>query len=110
MRQYVVDELRKNEIERAEQYLSNKCDEGGVNRLYWLQIPDELLSETQLEHRDCAPFCAGIEVTEDSVVFEMLVRSRQKLRCSCIAYASEEQRQFIMNFADRLLRETDIGV
>ena len=110
MRQYVVDELRKNEIERVAQYLNTKCEAGGVNRLYWLQIPDDLLSEVQLRHRDCAPFCIGVEITEDSVIFEMLVRSRQKLRCSCIAYASDQQRQFILNFADRLLRETEIGV
>ncbi len=110
MRQYVVDELRKNEMDRVRQYLERYCEQAaGINRLYWLQIPDELLSSTQLEHASCAPFCVGIETTDDSVIFEMLVRSRQKLRCSCIAYASEGQRQFILGFADRLLRETEIG-
>ncbi len=109
MRQYVVDELRKNELERVEQYLKNHCEAAGVNRLYWLKIPDELLSDIQAEHKDCAPFCIGIEITDDSVVFEMLVRSRQKLRCSCISYASEQQRGFILNFADRLVKETEIG-
>jgi len=109
MRQYVIDELRKHELERATRYLEEHCEPGGVNRLYWLQIPDDLLSGLQIEHSSCAPFCIGIEVTDDSVVFEMLVRSRQKLRCSCIAYASESQRQFILGFADRLIRETEIG-
>ncbi len=110
MRQYVVDELRKNEIERVEQYLSRTCQEGGVNRLYWLPIPDDLLSEEQAKHvKDCGPHCIGIEITEDSVVFEMLVRSRKKLRCSCITYASEQQRNFILQFADRLVRETEVG-
>ena len=109
MRQYVVDELRKNELERVEQYLENHCEPGGIGSLYWLQIPDDLLSEVQLDHNGCAPFCIGIEVTDNSVVFEMLVRSRQKLRCSCIAYASGRQRQFILDFADRLVRETEIG-
>ncbi len=109
MRQYVVDELRKNELERASQYLEKHCEPGGVNRLYWLRIPDGLLSELQQEHSSCGPFCVGIEITDDSVVFEMLVRSRQKLRCSCIAYASQAQRQFVLDFADRMIRETEIG-
>ncbi len=109
MRQYVVDELRKGELDRVKQYLEKQCEPGGVDRLYWLEIPDDLLSDIQIDHRDCRPFCIGIEVTDDSVVFEMLIRSRQKLRCSCIAYASEQQRQFILNFADRLVKETEIG-
>jgi len=109
MRQYVVDELRKNEIERVTSYLEKYCESGGVNRLFWLQLPKELLSDVQAEHKECGPFCIGIEVTDDSVVFEMLVRSRKKLRCSCIAYASDQQRQFILSFADKMIRETEVG-
>ncbi len=108
MHQYVVDELKGNEIERVFAYLEKSCQKSAIDNLFWLELPDDILTPIQYEHRDCRPFCIGIEVTEDKVVFEMLVRSRKKLRCNCIAYASTQQRQFILNFVDALLKESDI--
>ncbi len=108
MQQYIVDELRGNEIERIIAYLKRSCEKSALDNLFWLELPDDILTPLQYEHRDCRPFCIGIEVAEDKVIFEMLVRSRQKLRCSCISYASNQQRQFILNFADTLLKESDI--
>jgi len=110
MRQYVIDELRKYEVDRIRQYLEKNCEPGGIDRFYWLRMPDDMLTQVQYEHKDCAPFCSGIEVTEDSVIFEMLVRSRKNIRCSCVAFATDHQRQFILNFVDRLLKDTEIPV
>ncbi len=108
MQQYVVDELRTSEIMRITDYLEKSCERSTLDNLYWLKVPDDLLTSVQYEHKDCSPFCVGIEVTDDKVVVEMLIRSRKKLRCSCIAYASNQQRQFILNFVDTLLRESEI--
>jgi len=38
------------------------------------------------------------------------VRAQGKLRCSCVAYATPEQRAHIMDYMDNLLRELDITV
>ncbi len=108
MQQYVVDELRENEIQRILAYLEKNCEKSELDNLFWLTLPDDILTPIQYQHRDCSPFCIGIEVNEDKVIFEMLVRSRKKLRCNCISYATGQQRQFILNFADILLRESDI--
>ena len=35
--------------------------------------------------------------------FELLIRSRQVIRCLCIAYATQQQRDYIMHFADRMI-------
>ncbi len=108
MQQYVVDELRSGEIERITNYLEKSCERSTIDNLFWLKLPDDLLTPVQYEHKGCSPFCIGIEVTEDKVVFEMLVRSRKRLRCNCISYANAQQRQFILNFIDTLLKETEI--
>ena len=108
MHQYVIDELRKGEVDKITNYLKKYCEKSDLDNLFWLRLPDDLLTPTQYEHKECGPFWAGIEVTEESVVFEMLIRSRNKLRCSCISYASTQQRQFILNFADKLLKDIEI--
>jgi hypothetical protein len=46
-----------------------------------------------------------VEVDRNSVRFEMLVRSNANLHCDCIAHATPEQRQYILDLADRMLSE-----
>jgi hypothetical protein len=110
MRQYMVDELRQEELDRIRNYLDLNCEPSGLGGLYWLHIPEACLSKTQLEHKTCMPFCAAIETGGSWVKFEMLIRSRKKIRCDCVAFATSGQRQFILEFADRLLLENNIFV
>ena len=37
--------------------------------------------------------------------FELLIRSEQTMRCACIDYATRQQRDFILAYADRLVEE-----
>jgi hypothetical protein len=46
-----------------------------------------------------------VEVERDSVRFELLVRSQANLHCSCIAYATPVQRQFVLDFIDGMINE-----
>ncbi len=110
MRQYMVDELRRMELERIRGYLDRHCEASDLGGLYWLHIPDECLSPTQIAHKDCMPFWTAVEMGGSWVKFEMLVRSRKKIRCNCVAFATEDQRDFILKFADKLLAGTEIPV
>ena len=61
-----------------------------------------------VRHRDCRPFRFAVEVGEKEVGdsflrFEFLIRSREKMRCTCIDYATRQQRDFILAYADRLV-------
>lgn len=73
--------------------------------LYWIELPDDLLSLTQTEHKEHGPFYLGVEVTNTAVRFELLVRSQVNLHCSCIAHASPAQRQFVLDFIDKMVEE-----
>jgi hypothetical protein len=73
--------------------------------LYWISLTPDLLSSTQHGHDRCGPFCLAVEVENDSVRFELLVRSQANLHCSCIAYATPVQRQFVLDFIDRMINE-----
>ena len=110
MRQYVVDELRADEVEKIKEYLDKYCDLSDMVGLYWLKIPGDILSPTQYEHKSCQPHCAAIELGDKWVKFEMLVRSRQKIRCECVCYATTQQRTFLLSFVDNLLDKTGIRI
>lgn len=108
MRQLLIDELQKPEMERLTASLARCTTPGPIEGLFWLPVPQDLLAKTQLEHQDCGPFHFAIDLGEDSIRFEMLVRAKATLHCNCTAYATSGQRDFLLNFVDRLLREEDI--
>ena len=50
--------------------------------LYWLPLPEDLLSPTQLEHKEQhGPYHLAVEITNTAVKFELLVRSKVNLHC-----------------------------
>jgi len=108
MRQLVVDQLRKDEVERVKEYLDRHAEAGPLPGIYRLSLPEDLLAEEQWRHNDCRPFHFAIELGEDFVNFELLVRTANRLHCPCMAYATSSQRQFLLTFADRLLGEQNI--
>lgn len=108
MRQIVIDELSPMERDNIDSYLKRNLQQGPMIGLYWLSLPDDDLSATQKEHTQCGPFHMGVEVERDLVRFELLVRSKTNLHCSCIAYATGSQRQFVFDFIDRMLEEEQI--
>lgn len=105
MRQFVVDELSREELASIDNYLKRQAQASGIGGIFWLPLPDSLLGPSQDGHAACGPFVFAIEVRESSVHFELLVRSQANLHCACTAYATPEQREFFLAFIDRLLSE-----
>ncbi len=108
MRQIVIDELSPMEMDNIDSYLKRSIKQGPMIGLYWLVLPEEHLSEQQQDHDDCGPFYFGVEVEQQRVRFELLVRSESNLHCTCIAHANKEQRQFVLDFIDKMVEEEHI--
>ncbi len=108
MRQFVIDDLSPMERDNIDSYLKRNLKAGPMIGLYWMVLPEELLTDTQKEHTDCGPFYLGVEVAKDSVCFEFLVRSNSHLHCDCIAHVTSEQRQHSLDFIDTMLDEEQI--
>lgn len=109
MRAYLIDEISSSDIQRARDYLFHHAEPSGVQDLFWLNVPKGLLHGIHLQHTECQPYCVAIEVGAHFVRFELLVRSRVNHRCACSRYAEREQREFVIGFAEELLRELSIG-
>ena len=70
-----------------------------------IEVPPDLLGPEQQEHENCGPFYFSVVLEEKNLRFEFLVRSADNMHCSCIAWATRAQRQFVLDFADRLMEE-----
>ena len=105
MRQFVIDELSPMERDNIDSYLKRTLTSGPMIGLYWLILPPDLLAKAQQGHEEHGPFYLAVEVERYAVRFELLVRSQSNLHCTCIAHATPAQRQFALDYIDRMLAE-----
>ncbi len=111
MRSYRIDELAPADVARLQKALESRGMKSSMEGMFWLDLPADLYSDEQREHTaDCGPYSLGLETGEDWICVELLVRARNRIRCSCVAYADAGQRAWVMDEVDRTLRELDIPV
>ncbi len=106
MRQYLIDDFSCEERDNIDSYLKRNTRPAFMGGVFWIDIPEGLLSGSQAQHLEkCGPYSFAVELTEKEVIFEFLVRNNANLHCDCIAYATKEQREFLLGFIDRMLEE-----
>jgi len=110
MKQYVVDELRSEDYSQIKAYLDQRYAVPEFDGLYWIPIAEELLDGVQKAHDDCRPFYFALELSPGRLACELLVRTRQQIRCQCIHYATADQRNWLIELVDAALEELKISV
>ena len=109
MKQYVIDEIRPEDHHKIEQYLETAYGPVEMGGIYWVPIAAEVLTEIQLAHTNCQPFYFAIELEQERLSLELLVRTKNRIRCTCIGYASRDQRIWIMEVVDAIFEKLDIA-
>ena len=109
MKQYVIDELRPADHINIKKYLDATYGSAEMGAVYWLPLPEDMLTEIQRSHTDCRPFYFAMELTEDRCALELLVRTRNRVRCACIGYASNDQRTWIIEVVDAMFEKLNIA-
>jgi hypothetical protein len=104
MRQFLLDEIPHRHMEAIEEYLKKKTIPSGLEKIFWLEIPENLLSPIQGEHQACGPHYLAVELGQDFLKFEFLVRCRKRLRCDCVQYATQVQEAYLLDFARALIQ------
>jgi len=110
MKQYVVDQLRIEDYERLRDYLDKSYPSASLPGIYCMPVDPSVLDADQRSHRDCHPLIFSLELEPDSLHCELLVRTSQRMRCSCMRYATEAQRNWIIGLIDSILEQLDIRV
>jgi hypothetical protein len=108
MKQFVIDELRPAENKKLKKLLDNNFDASAVEGIYWLPIAPEVLSGIQTKHKDCQPFYFAVDLEPDRIIFELLVRTKNRVKCACIGYATESQCTWLIRQMDEIFAQLEI--
>lgn len=108
MKQYVIDEIRSQDFEKVKAYLDETYGDSGVGGLYWIPVEETYLSAVQLAHPACAPFFVALELAPGRLSGELLVRTRSRVRCDCIHYADQRQRDWLIQTMDAIFAKLEI--
>jgi len=110
VRTYYLHDLEPGDIRRLKRHLKDNGHSSPLEDMYWFEMPQELLSQVQREHaEECGPYVFPLETGDTWIMLELLVRPRNALHCSCIHYATDEQRAHIIQRLDAILRELGIA-
>lgn len=108
MKQYVIDEFRLEDYEKVKKYLDDNCKAAGLYGVYWMELPHEILTDEQASHDNCQPYYFALELEEERLSCGLLVRASANIRCHCIAYATVEQRNWLIDSIDTVLEQANI--
>ncbi len=108
MRYYLIDEISHSDMEKIDEFLKQNAIRSEMEKFFWVQIPKELLSDIQFQHRDCQPHLFSIELGTDQLKVEFFIRNLNHLNCTCQSYCTLEQRDFILNYSQKMIEELGI--
>jgi hypothetical protein len=108
MKQFVIDELRPTDYERLKKLLDKNYHVSAIEGIYWLPVAPEVLSGIQTKHKDCQPFYFAVDLEPDRIIIELLVRTKNRLKCACIGYATESQCTWLIRQVDDIFAQLEI--
>jgi hypothetical protein len=108
MKQYRVDELRLEDYDKIKTHLDERFGSSHMEGVYWVSLDPDLMDPVQAAHVDCRPFYFAVVLNPSVISFELLIRTRNRVRCDCIRYANKAQRDSIIGFADMIFDELKI--
>ncbi len=102
MKQYVIDELRPQDHQRLKAFLDQNFEAATLPGVYWLPLDERVCTDLQARHTACRPHFLTLTLEPDHLACELLVRTRSKLRCDCMGFATEAQRNWLIRYIDAL--------
>ena len=89
-------------------YLKERSIRSRLNSVFWIEIPADLLSGIQYEHKSCGPYVFAVELGDDWFKAEFFIRTLEGMGCGCQSYATPQQREFILNFSHTMIDVLDV--
>ena len=102
---YMCEEIAPAATRLLQQHLQQLDCGSGLEDVFWLPVPESLLSPLQREHAPrCGPYALALIIEETSLSLEFLVRASKALHCNCTAPASPDLRAYALNALDAMLK------
>ena len=108
MKQYVIDEIKPDDLKLLKSYLDERYGPALLNGIYRVPLDPGLYSQCQKSHTACQPFYFALELKPDELCCELLVRTDSRIRCECIAVAGPNQRNWLIDIVDAIFERLSI--
>ncbi|WP_296303577.1 hypothetical protein [uncultured Desulfovibrio sp.] len=109
MRAYLAEDLPPELCRRLADFARERGYASSLEGLFWLPVPESLWSPLQREHAArCGPYAVSLEIGEDFLRLELLVRACNRLHCDCVAPADSATRQALIDRLEELISECDL--
>ena len=108
MKQYIIDDLRPEDCAALKTSLDKRFGPADLGRIYWIPLEAGLLTAAQSAHTECQPLYFAIDLDDSRLACELLVRSKHRLRCDCIRYATQHQRNWLIGWVDDMFERLQI--
>ncbi len=108
MKQYVIDELRPADYKALQTYLDEQYGPSEMDGIYWIPVAADILTDIQSEHLECRPQYFTVDLDGNRLACEFLVRSKNRVRCDCIHYATVSQRNWLIELIDNIFNRLQI--
>jgi len=108
MRAYLIDEISPSDMEKITLFLKENSSQSSMEAIFWVEIPEDLLTGIQFEHKNCRPHVFAMEKGDDWVKAEFFIRSLKSMACDCQNYCTPQQREFIFNFVHHMIDALNI--
>jgi hypothetical protein len=105
MKSYFIDEIEASDMVQIERYLAKHGNAAGISKLFWIEMPEANLNSLQTGYESCCPHRFAVETGDSWVRAEFFVRTSKNLMCAYSGYCDEKQREYIINYIDKMIRE-----
>ena len=110
MKQYVIDGLRPQDFKKLKKYLDKHFEASPLGEIYWVELPTNILTPMQEEHEGCKPHVFALVLENDSLSAELLVRIKTSIKCDCMGYATQKQREWLIQKMDLILEKLEVQI
>ncbi|CCO24552.1 hypothetical protein [Maridesulfovibrio hydrothermalis] len=109
MRNYLLEDIYEEDLVKITDALKELGFAGPIEDIFYLPIPEHLLDDIQKEHFDeCGSYFMALEVLENGLKIELLVRAKGRIRCDCVRYATNAQRNYMLDYMDKFIADLKI--
>lgn len=103
MRAYLMDEIAAKDMQRIAAHLETSALRSNLKDLFWVEMPEALLDDIQRRSKGKASLVFAVELGKDWIKLEFFLRDLKDLRCPSAGYCTARQRDFIIDYAHRII-------
>ena len=108
MKYFCIDEISDFDLAKITDFLKQDAMSSGLERIFWVKIPDNHLSREQAEEDTHKPYVFAVECGKDWIKAELFIRTLGDFKGIYQEYCTPSQRDFIVEYIEGMINHLNI--